>query len=331
MKDIATIDEAAGTVNQSNDLLKAQYSLPLPMLRVLLLSLSKVNSKSLPKDNEKLTITTREFADSYGYNIRDCANIMRDAIDRINGSPIVTYDKETNEKVTFHWFNVTRTPLNPDSGLFHVKFSQEVMPYLFELKSNYSISEFNDIRGLTNVFQFRLYQWLKDGLYLGLTGKRNTAENTHSIIIGVDWMKEKTNITGYPVWHDFNKNILDKAVVQINNCTKYSVSYKPIRTGRKVTQVEFIVMLDRNTDLIAKPVRERLKRRPKVTAGSAAHGDWARVNIKKIVEFERRLKEYDPSDKITIADLKRLIEYYKIIGDTINGEKREMELNIRKS
>ncbi|MBD1577994.1 replication initiation protein [Vibrio sp. S11_S32] len=313
------------TVNQSNELLSAQYTLPLAQFRIVLMGLAKINSG---KSNAgSITITTRDFSDAYGYDVTDCAQIMRDAIKSINKSPInMTIDDRLR---TFHWFEVTDVPATGDDGAFNIQFSKTIEPFIFELKNNYSISEFKYVKQLTTLFQFRLYQWLKDGQFLGMNNFKVIAGGALVITYEIEWMKARANIVGYEEWSDFKKRILQPSIDHINSSTNLSVIYKPVKTGRKTTHIEFTVVKEYSVNVISKPIRPRLKRRPKVVEGSDAHGQWARTNIDKLVGYESELKNYDSSESLSLDDVRRLVEYYKIIGSKFEQKSREREISDR--
>ena len=313
------------TVNQSNELLSAQYTLPLPQFRIVLMSLSKVNSSKSSVGS--VTITSKEFAEAYGYDVTDCAQIMRDAIKSINKSPINMIVEDRLR--TFHWFEVTDVPRVGDEGVFNIQFSKTIEPFVFELKNNYSISEFKYVKQLTTLFQFRLYQWLKDGQFLGMNNFQKGSNGSHSIKFEIEWMKERANISGYDEWSDFKKRILQPSIDHINASTNLSVAYEPCKTGRKITHIKFSVLKENGVDVITKPIRPRLKRRPKVAAGSDAHGQWARTNIALLVGYEAELKDYDPTEKLALDDVRRLTEYYKVIGSKFELKEREHEIKER--
>ncbi len=63
-----------------------------------------------------------------------------------------------------------------------------------------------------------------------------------------------------------------------------------------------------------KPMRPRLPRRPHVTAGSAAEGEWARKCIAVMTQYMAQLDAYDPNEKVSVPDLRKLAGWYKKIG-----------------
>jgi len=66
-----------------------------------------------------------------------------------------------------------------------------------------------------------------------------------------------------------------------------------------------------------KPVRPRLLRRPKVTKGSHAEGEWQRSNLKLLSQYQTNLKSWDKTARLTIPDLRKLIEYSRLFASEI--------------
>ena len=67
---------------------------------------------------------------------------------------------------------------------------------------------------------------------------------------------------------------------------------------------------------LTRPVRPRLYRRPRVIEGSHAEGEWMRKNEQLLLDYEKKLKTYDPNLQLGLTDLRRLIEIYKAKGET---------------
>ncbi|MCK5816240.1 MAG: hypothetical protein KAH07_09880, partial [Flavobacteriaceae bacterium] len=63
-----------------------------------------------------------------------------------------------------------------------------------------------------------------------------------------------------------------------------------------------------------KPIRPRLLRRPKVKKGSHEEGVWQKANFGKLSLYQDQLKAWDSSARLTIPDLKKLIEYSRLFG-----------------
>ncbi len=99
---------------------------------------------------------------------------------------------------------------------------------------------------LDTPFSFRLYSWLYKYKNLNRNKKHSGVISTDPITI--EWMKERTGLTGkYPVYKDFKKRVLDPAVDIINANTNLSVTYEGIKSGRKIESVVFTYLVENET------------------------------------------------------------------------------------
>ncbi|MGR5238628.1 hypothetical protein [Vibrio alfacsensis] len=104
---------------------------------------------------------------------------------------------------------------------------------------------------------------------------------------------------------------------ELTKKTEFDVTFskeEETRIGKLYTRL--IVFFSKKTEKIelsGKPVRCKLKPRPRVVVGSDLEGQWARYNIAILMDFRERLKS--AGYKLPGADLRRLNNYRKIIGE----------------
>ena len=53
----------------------------------------------------------------------------------------------------------------------------------------------------------------------------------------------------YPNFKDFRVNVLEPAMEDINTYTDIKVKYEAIKTGRKITDIEFIILGENDADM----------------------------------------------------------------------------------
>ncbi|WP_390900612.1 hypothetical protein [Serratia entomophila] len=130
----------------------------------------------------------------------------------------------------------------------------------------------------------------------------------------IEWMREKANLQGkYQDYRDFRQKLLQPSLDRINASTDISVIWEPVKIGRSVHAIKF-TYVDESTPEAVKPMRPRLPRRPHVTAGSAAEGEWARKCISLLTQHMAQLEAYDPNEKVSVPDLRKLAGWYKKVG-----------------
>lgn len=145
------------------------------------------------------------------------------------------------------------------------------------------------------------------------------------MLLDLSWMKSQTALVGeYDRWDHFSDRVLKPAIEKINANTDLSVIYEPIKTGRKVTSVKFTYVVEVGS--IEKPLRPRLARRPKVLKGSHEEGVWMRKNLALLLDYEAKLKAYDTEAKLTLPDLRKMMEYAVIAEPELQQRlKKEIE------
>jgi len=307
------------TIVHSNELVEAAYSLDVNEMRLIILAASKVDSRK--PDIGVIELFPSEFQSAFGIISNNVYRAMRRAIKGINRKPIVMPLLGTTKTREFSWLLFNEYD-NQDNGTsIRLKFNPELSPYLFELKENFTILQFENAAKLNTPFSFRLYQWLIKAQNLDRSKKGLTIQ----VILEVDWIKTQAGLAGkYERWDKFSQVVIQPAIENINSKTDISVIWKPIRRGRKIHAIQFNYTLERGE--LTVPARPRLKRRTKAIAGSHNEGVWMRENLAILIKYQQDLKSYDPSMKLSIEDLKRIVLYSKNIDQRIYSEaKKELK------
>ena len=148
------------------------------------------------------------FQLEYDFNIREYCKICDIAYD---SGKNYTFVKDTlkklsdrsmwltfgDEEVLCRWLAKVRT--NKRSGIAHIKLDEDLAPYLFDLKQQFT--------------QYQLYN------VLGMV----------------------ENVKSYINYKDYRVKVLEKAQTEINELTDINIEFEPIKTGRKVTSIKFII------------------------------------------------------------------------------------------
>lgn len=314
------------SIVHSNELVEASYSLTVDELRLLNLALTKVDSRK-PNPGQ-IDVYPEEFAQKFNLCSHNIWRNMKNAVSEIMRKPIsfnLLDDNGKLKRINLSWLVMSEYYVDQNDGSkISIEFSPKLEPYLFELKSKFTNLNFEFAGRLTTPFSFRLYQWLIKAKHLD----RAKEGDSVSVVLDVDWMKDTAGIKGqYERWVDFKKFVITPAIDQINAKTDISVIWQPIKQGRAVKSVQFNYVVE--AAAFAKPVRPRLKRRPKVVKGSHEEGIWMRKNLSLLLDYEKALKEYDDKAKLDIKDVERIVEY-SAICDHVTYERTKRELLTRR-
>ncbi|HEY3983512.1 replication initiation protein [Cedecea sp.] len=300
------------TVVQGNDLLEGAYGVTLDEMRLLNLALAQIDSRK-PQPDMLYTLYPRDYQRIYGVNPTSSHRQLRDAADSLMKKPVTIYKEDRNGKVRtvqLSWFSRLEYVSNDDHSAVVLRFGQDVAPYLFELKESFTKLDFINLARLDTPFSIRLYSWLVKARNL----TRYRSHGTIEVTLEIEWMREKANLQGkYQDYRDFRQKLLQPSLDRINASTDISVIWEPVKIGRSVHAIKF-TYVDESVPEAVKPMRPRLPRRPHVTAGSAAEGEWARKCIALLTQYMAQLEAYDPHEKVSVPDLRKLAGWYKKVG-----------------
>ncbi|MCP4320987.1 MAG: replication initiation protein [Alteromonadales bacterium] len=327
------------TIVQHNALIESSYRLDLDEMRLLNLALTKIDSR---KPNIGIIeIYPDEFCKMFSLNKKNIWRNMKNSLNSIMTKPVrikFSDDKGKPKERLISWLGSTEYFTEQTDGTkIELNFTEDIAPYLFELKANFTKINFEYVSKLNTPFSFRLYQWLTREYKIEKGGYYDLSMTLEEIKNSAGFGKK-----AYPQWRDFKSRVIQPAVDAINQRTNLSISYSVITKGKKAHGLTFTYIdeMQKNAKAIsngevfeltnAKPIRPRLLRRPKVKAGSHEEGEWQKANLKLLSHYLTDLKAWDPVAKLTIADLKKLVSYSKIFDQALH-KKMQKELFERQS
>lgn len=112
-----------------------------------------------------------------------------------------------------------------------IRCSQEVLPYMFEMKRNYFTYELWNALSLTSVNQIRMYEILKQYEKIG------------ERIITIEELKRMLDINKnqYSRYQDFRIKVLEPCQKALEKRTDIRYTFEPIKQGRKIHALKFTI------------------------------------------------------------------------------------------
>jgi len=291
----------------ANKLLHAGYSLDINEQRLINLALSKVNSK---KPNPgKIVIYPTEYAKCFGLSKHSVYEQLSSAAESLRDKSVTILD-DSGEAFSIPWVSSAKYEKLKNQGSFiNIEFSKEIEPYIFNIEGNFTELFFHNTVKLNTLASFRLY-----GLLNEVRNYKNY-KRRGSVVMNLQLpeMKKKLFLSeSYEAWRDFKNRVLLPAIEKINAHTDLCVTFQPKKMGNCITAIEFSYIPQSDGQHIARP---RLARRPKVKKGSHEEGVWARVNLNRLGGYELSNQNENPTFRLAKADIRRCVEYAKILGD----------------
>lgn len=211
-------------VVKSNDLVIATYTMTTKEKELLLACISQIDSRSDTADiskQTKFTVTVQEMKDLF-YKGKSQDNAFRDLEQASNR----LFDREVTIKLEGDkWMRtrfVSSVLFNPDSSEVTLAFAEDILPYLTQLKANFTKYKLIEITELSSIHAIRLYElivmWVNQYQY-----SKQLDLDDFRYIMGV---KDK-----YKQFGQLRERVIETAINEINENTNYkiSVEYRKVK------------------------------------------------------------------------------------------------------
>lgn len=217
-------------VCKSNKIIEAGYKLSLNEQRLILTSVAKVDSQKPLLATERYEVTAKEFAHQFGISEDKAYQTLQEISAQLFERYVIIDNPDPNDKslkyTKTRWISVIN--YHPDLGKISLMFSPLLIPYLSELKGNFTFYHLNQIGNMSSVYSIRLYELLMQWKSIG---KRE---------IEIDWLKQRFQLdNSYERMDNLKRRVIDPAVKDINTYSNFTVSWTQRKTGRKVTHLIF--------------------------------------------------------------------------------------------
>lgn len=215
-------------VRQHNDLIEACYSLSLNEKRLILIAVSKLNSR-MPMPDQPIFIEVEEFQHLCGMRAKSTAfEALEEAAEAlwertINLVPIGRRQQEVDK---IRW--VEGVKYIKGGGHVRLEFSRKVAPFLTELTTRFTTYELRQALALSSFYSMRMYELAAQ--FKGTEERTVTLERLRDLLD----MGDK-----YPRTNSFIQRVITPSVADINKHTDLKIAVKPIRRGRMVLGFSF--------------------------------------------------------------------------------------------
>ena len=220
-------------VVKSNRLVEASYRLSLNEQRIILYAIARCREEQKGLfPNLPLTITAELFMKQFpAVSKQHVYDQLKEAMDNLYDRSVTYYDidPETGfERVNkTRW--ISRASYIDGAGRVQVIFTQDVIDHITRLEAEFTSYQLEKVGNMTSAYAVRIYEMLAQYREIG---KRT---------LNLAWLREALQVepNEYKLTADFKKWVLDSAVEQINKHSDIEVSYKPLKTGRAITDFAF--------------------------------------------------------------------------------------------
>ena len=240
---------------EHNDLITSVAKMDKTPLKIFELAVSCIDTEKLPK-NHTVYLSKAELFAFFKVDDSNKHSRFKEAIKVMQKEAFFEIKEEAGKGFKFKSIvpipYVEWTDYN-DEVL--IRFSPEIMPYLIELKNNFTQYALSDLVELNSKYSIILYRWLSMNYnqyehYSVKGGRRNgQLEEYRNPSITVKELRAITDtIKEYQHFPHFENWILKKPLEEINAHTHFNVFYDKIKKGRSIDSIVFHIEKKRRAD-----------------------------------------------------------------------------------
>ena len=172
------------------------------------------------------TITALEFANAFNMALPHAYPILKNAAAKLIKSTVIIEKPELFE--TWEIAVLSTAKYHHKEGKVSIKFNADIMPYLAQARQKFVIYNLKEVANFGSLHTTRLYELIQEWQTTGYIHK--TVDDLRKLFaIG----------SKYKLYADFKLYTFLHAIDEINDKTEYNISFSEIKTGRKVTAIEF--------------------------------------------------------------------------------------------
>lgn len=246
--DIVTTKQEDSLIKKSNiSIQKARYSLTLRQQKLLFFLMSQV--KDTDTASTFIEFNLREVYDIFGDTSQNYYKAKKELKDLADKSWWIINDKNKDEEILIRF--LAKVITNSKSQNVKILWDIDMLPYLQNLKREYTQYKLFYIMTMKSEYSIRMYELLKS-----VAGK--TIWNFKIEDIKRKFMCE----TKYKQFGHFKSRVIEPAIKEINEKTDINVTYELFRygAGREYSDIEFTIETKGESELkkVDTAIREEL-------------------------------------------------------------------------
>ncbi|WP_270219781.1 RepB family plasmid replication initiator protein [Lactococcus lactis] len=242
-------------VVENNALITSVAKMQKTALKMFELAVSCIDTENLPENNtvylskEELFAFFEVASNSKHTQFKEAIEIMQKQ---------AYFKIKSNKKLGIEYESIVPIPYvkwNDYNDEVTIQFSEHIMPYLINLKSEFTQYKISELKKLNSKYSIILYRWLTMNYnqyehYSDKGGRREEqVEAYRNPTISIRELREMTDtVKEYARFQSLETWVLKKPLEEINAHTSFNVSYDKVKKGRSVDSIVFHITKKRRAD-----------------------------------------------------------------------------------
>ena len=242
-------------VVEHNALIQSVAKMQKTALKMFELAVSCIDTENLPKNNT-VYLSKEELFAFFEVGSNSKHTQFKEAIEIMQKQAY--FKIKSNKKLGIEYESIVPIPYvkwNDYNDEVTIQFSEHIMPYLINLKSEFTQYKISELQKLNSKYSIILYRWLTMNYnqyehYSNKGGRREEqVEEYRNPQISIRELREMTDtVEEYQKMSHFTTWVLEKPLEEINDHTSFNVAYDKVKKGRSVDSIVFHITKKRRAD-----------------------------------------------------------------------------------
>ena len=334
-KQVYTLNEIEKRkVVEHNSLITSIAKMQKTALKMFELAVSCIDTENLPENNT-VYLSKKELFSFFEVSSSSKHSQFKEAIEFMQKQAY--FKIRSNKALGIEYESIVPIPYvkwNDYNDEVTIQFSEHIMPYLINLKAEFTQYKISELQKLNSKYSLILYRWLSMQYnqyeHYSVKGGRRAeqVEAYRNPSIPVKELRVITDtVNDYVRFQSLETWVLKKPLEEINAHTSFNVTYDKIKKGRSIDSIVFHIEKKRMADdnsykLDNRAYQEDKKQKEtdnRLLAGEALENKYTKLLIEHFL-----LSPYDMTDTATMAGLqKNVYPLYDELKDLrgLNGVK----------
>ena len=255
-KQVYTLNELEKRkVVEHNALIQSVAKMQKTALKMFELAVSCIDTENLPENNT-VYLSKKELFSFFEVSSSSKHSQFKEAIEFMQKQAY--FKIKSNKALGIEYESIVPIPYvkwNDYNDEVTIQFSEHIMPYLINLKAEFTQYKISELQKLNSKYSIILYRWLSMNYnqyeHYSVKGGRRAeqVEAYRNPSITVKELREITDtINEYKAMTNFTRKILKEPLEEINAHTSFNVTYEKKKAGRSIDSIVFHIEKKRKAD-----------------------------------------------------------------------------------
>ena len=255
-KQVLTLNELEKRkVVENNALITSVAKMQKTALKMFELAVSCIDTENVPENNT-VYLSKEELFSFFEVGSNSKHTQFKEAIEIMQKQAY--FKIKSNKALGIEYESIVPIPYvkwNDYNDEVTIQFSEHIMPYLINLKAEFTQYKISELQKLNSKYSIILYRWLTMNYnqyehYSNKGGRREEqVEEYRNPQISIRELREMTDtVEEYQKMSHFTTWVLEKPLEEINDHTSFNVAYDKVKKGRSVDSIVFHITKKRRAD-----------------------------------------------------------------------------------